>query len=102
MTPKKIVILQFYRSSEIQKGQQRRSLERLEEQVNMIIYFKRTSDILCLNLTEHGFSLLLKGRLTDHFKEPWNLLTNKDQGRKREILKRSTKHACPSTNLSRE
>ena len=34
-----------YRGSEIQKGQQRRSLGRLREQVNTIIYFKRTSDI---------------------------------------------------------
>ena len=54
-----------YRGSETQKGQQRRSLGRLREQVNMLIYFKRTSDIWVLVCRNMGFFRLLKGRLIE-------------------------------------
>ena len=61
----------------------------------MIIYFKGTSDILGINLREHGISPQLNETLSKQFREQQNLLIGK-QGSKSEIFMGSREHATPA------
>jgi len=53
--------------------------------------FKRTRNIVWINLTEQGIFLLLKGTLTKKFREQWNLLIRN----KGENVKFSREHTTP-------